>query len=367
MSTLLVVQHEPRSVDWWRQQRDLERLELSPKYQRRSDLWSKYKKAHLIDSIVNGFDIPKIYIADFTIGRSALNESKRPYAVIDGKQRFESIFGFLSNQFPLNASSIYDADPSRRIKGLFYADLVESHPDIAKRIREFSPVVMSVSTDDDKKIYEMFVRLNSGEAATSAERRNAKPGPIPHLVRELVDHPFFSSRIGFSVKRMADLNLAAKLLLIEHREGFVETKASNLDRFVQEAADRTVPSAFKEPTKEQMEAIGEYTFTRDRVIGVLERLAEIFHDRDPLLRAAGRIPVYYWVVRNHPVVVPNFRDFVGDFEDNVIAAMRQARDGDASGSIYATYYTLSRTTNDQKSLRARYEIMREVLSSRNLI
>ena len=83
---------ETRTLSWWRTQRS--KIDFDPPYQRRGHLWSKADKAYLIDSILNGFDVPKVYIADFTWGSSALNQKKLPYAIIDGKQRFEAILDF---------------------------------------------------------------------------------------------------------------------------------------------------------------------------------------------------------------------------------------------------------------------------------
>lgn len=370
MSFIRVLQHTPRPLAWWHEQASENRLDLSPKFQRRSDLWSRYKRAHLIDSIINDFDIPKLYVADFTLGRSELNAARRPYAVVDGKQRFEAFFSFINNEFPLNQSSLLDSNPKNVIRGLYFKDLEEQYPELARKILSFEPIVMSISTDDDAKIYEMFVRLNSGEAANSAERRNAKPGPVPAILRELVEHPFFSSRIGFTTKRMQDFNLAAKFLLLEYRSAFVDTKASNLDRFVAEAAQETTPLGMGEPSDDQIQAAKKYIDTRDKVIDVLEGLSEAFLPNDRLLKNAGRIPVYYWVVRNHPEVAPNFRDFIGEFEEKALSAMRADRDGQPLQNgmeKYLTYYTLSRTTNDQQSLRGRYELILSDLRTKNLI
>jgi hypothetical protein len=216
----------------------------------------------------------------------------------------------------------------------------------------------------------MFVRLNSGEAANSAERRNAKPGPVPVLIRELVDHAFFTSRIGFNVKRMQDLNLAAKLMLLEYRGEFTDAKAANLDRFVLEAARETTPNGFDDPTAEQREAAERYIATRDRAINVLEGLAEAFEPGDAMLKNAGRIPVYYWVVREHPEAVPNLRDFVEDFEGKALEAMRADRQGQRvtpGMEKYLTYYTLSRSANDQASLLGRYKLMLTELKKRQLV
>lgn len=370
MSFIRVLQHESRPLSWWFEQANDERLDLSPTFQRRSELWSRYKRAHLIDSILNDFDIPKLYVADFTLGRSDLNAARKPYAIVDGKQRFEAFFSFFRNEFPLNQSALLDSNINALIRGLYFRQLQEEHPELAKKILSYEPVVMSITTDDEAKIYEMFIRLNSGEAANSAERRNAKPGPVPAILRELVEHPFFSNRIGFNKKRMQDYNLAAKLLLLEYRNGFVETKASNLDRFVLEAAAQTTPRGFDEPTSAQVQAAQSYVSTRDKVIAVLEALSEAFRPSDPLLKNAGRIPVYYWVLRNHPEATPNFRDFIGDFEEKALDAMRADRDGREmpdGAQKFLTYYTLSRTTNDQQSLRGRYDLIVEDMRIKHLI
>ncbi len=368
MSIFNVSQHEPRTIEWWFEQAQAGRLDMDPDFQRRSGLWSRYKQAHLIDSVLNGYDIPKFYVADFNIGRSRLNLKSKPYAVVDGKQRFAAIFSFLEGNLPLNRSTTFEANPDLSIEGMKYGELAVFYPELVKKLLNFKPVVMSIVTDDDKKISEMFVRLNSGEAANSAERRNAQPGPIPEIVRELVGHAFFRNRISFSTKRMADMQLAAKLLLIEFRGCAVDTKAKDLDKFVREAARETTPPAFEEMTDANKDALARYESAAGRVTEVLEYLADAFEEKDKLLSASGRIPIYYLVLRDYPQVVDNFRDFVMDFEGKVIRAMRAAREGEESGEgFYATYYTLSRTGNDQKSMRERYKMMVGALRKRNLI
>jgi hypothetical protein len=368
MSGLQVLLHESRTIEWWFEQFLANRLDLNPDFQRRSGLWSKYKRAHLIDSVLNGYDVPKFYVADFTLGRSDLNVQHRPYAVVDGKQRFDAFFSFFRDEFAINASSIYEAEPLTDIKGKTFETLKIEHPSLAAKILNFRPVVMSIITEDRQKISEMFVRLNSGEAANSAERRNAQPGPIPELVREIIAHAFFRNRISFNTKRMADQQLATKLFMMEKLGGAVDTKAANMDRFVKAAAAETAPSAYGELTKEQEKILDGYAKTRDSVITVLELLAEAFKTKDPLLSASGRIPVYYLAIKKHPEITENFRDFVEDFESRVISAMRMARDRTGfPDQRLLNYYTLSRTGNDQHSVRGRYETLIDELRKKNLI
>lgn len=349
MSIFKVTMHESKTLTWWHEQYRASRLDMSPDYQRRSDLWNPWKRAHLIDSIINHFDVPKFYVADFTSVKSRLNLRKLPYAIIDGKQRFEAIFGFFEGRIRLNESFSLEGDGHLKLGGLSYTELKAEHPLIAARFDGFEPVVMSVATDNDEMINQMFIRLNSGEPANSAERRNAMPGPIPEIIRELTLHPFFQKRIRFATKRMQEFNLAAKLLMIEYYEKFVDTKARNLDQFVQSA----IRSSSDKPVR-----IEPYRQAETRVLDVLETMTGIFKDKDALLAAQGHIPVYYWVIRNNKRYAPKFRAFLEKFAKDVRRALEISRtDPRKANPELMNYYTRGRTTNDQASLQDRYEIL----------
>ena len=66
-----ILRIEPKPLIWWASQHA--KIDMRPVYQREGRLWSRADKAFLIDSILNGYDIPKIYMADFTVGRVDLN------------------------------------------------------------------------------------------------------------------------------------------------------------------------------------------------------------------------------------------------------------------------------------------------------
>lgn len=110
-----VTQFEAKTLSWWRARRA--RIDMSPAYQRRGKLWSDADKAYLIDSILNGFDVPKLYVADFTWGDSKLNKKRLPYAIIDGKQRFEAIFDFYDGNITLNDDFVYRENPALKLAG----------------------------------------------------------------------------------------------------------------------------------------------------------------------------------------------------------------------------------------------------------
>ena len=71
------------------------RIDNQPSYQRQSELWNLEKKQLLIDSILNGYDIPKIYLHKFNKPKK-IRGIEMQYAIIDGRQRLETIWGFLN-------------------------------------------------------------------------------------------------------------------------------------------------------------------------------------------------------------------------------------------------------------------------------
>lgn len=353
-----VTLHKEKPISWWFEQYGEGKLDMGPTYQRKSDIWTSWKKSHLIDSILNDFDIPKFYVADFSQIKSSLNEKRKPYAIIDGKQRFEAIFSFLSGDLALNQTFEYMQDPEISIAGLAFPEIKRKSPSLASKIEEFVPTVMSVITDEVGKIQEMFVRLNSGEATTRAERRNAMPGPIPQIVRDLTVHPFFQQKISFDKKRMQEFNLAAKLLLIEYRSRLVDTKAKDLDAFAKEAFLAVGRRVRKKGAAERPDdSFQTYLKAEERVLANLERLSKAFDQRDRLLGSQGHIPVYYWFARENRVN-KNFKMFLEEFTLQVRENMQLARkDPDNADTELLSYYTMGRTTNDQKSLEGRYEIL----------
>lgn len=357
-----VFPHEQKTLEWWHDQYVEGRIEMQPFYQRRSGIWSHWKQAHLIDSVINDFDVPKFYLADFTrYPSSVLNTSLKPYAVIDGKQRFQALFDFLDDKWPLNTSAVFEDRAGAIVAGLKYSELKQRFPDAANKILNFIPAVMDVVTDEEDRLEELFVRLNSGEHTTGAERRNSMPGPMPAIIRELSVHPFFVREVRFTKKRMQELNLIAKLLLIESKGRFVDTKSRNLDDLVN-SADRAYRHAQTEDEKAAL--LGEYLETQSNVFDVLERMSTVFTDKDILLSSQGAIPIYYWMIRNlRPAQIGYVRDFLIELTESVRRNLAiQRTDPEAGDSRLAHYYTMSRTTNDQQSLAGRYELIMALFS-----
>jgi hypothetical protein len=340
-----VTPFEAKTLSWWRARR--KKIDMNPSYQRRGRLWSATDKGYLIDSILNGFDVPKLYVADFTFANSALNEKRLPYAIIDGKQRFEAIFDFYDGKITLNDDFIFKENPSVKLAGLGYQDLIKNHTEIAETFDTYNLSVMSVISSDTEPINDLFVRLNRSKPLTGAEVRNAMAGPAPGLFRNVSAHEFFTNYIAFSVQRGQDLNAAAKLIMFEYEGKLSETKKRNMDQFTKDAtrADR-----------EKLELAAR------RVVDLIGLMTEIFLPKDRLLSSAGTVPVYYWFVRSAPAKSQQLiRQFLIDFERERKENRELSVEDPASRSIdrkLIDFDNFNRSTNDQASHTGRYEILR---------
>ncbi|MDP2899285.1 MAG: DUF262 domain-containing protein [bacterium] len=341
-----ITQFDARTISWWRTRRT--KIDLDPPYQRRGRLWSDTDKAYLIDSILNGYDVPKLYMADFTWGDSSLNKKKLPYAIIDGKQRLEAIFDFFDGKITLNDDFIYLENPAFPLAGLSYQDMQRNYPEVAEEFDNYNLLVMSVSAQEERPINELFVRLNRSKALTGAEVRNAMSGPGPKVIRHISHHNFFRDNVLFTGKRGQDLNAAAKVLMFEHYEKLIETKKRNLDAFVKKMDKKK---------SARLELSGR------RVLDILGNMSEIFLPKDRLLASAGVFPVYFWLVRN--TSEPYFhrvREFLVQFEkarkENRLLISANPNDVKIDRELVG-YDGFNRSTNDQQSHEGRYAILKK--------
>ncbi len=342
---LKVTPFEAKTLSWWRARQT--KIDMDPPYQRRGRLWSATDKAYLVDSILNGFDVPKLYIADFTYTDSTLNKKRLPYAIIDGKQRFEAIFDFFEERITLNPDFVLLENPNLKLGGLGYRDLTRSYGDIAETFDNYNLAVMSVITDSEELINELFVRLNRSKPLTGAEIRNAMAGPAPGVIRQLAKHEFFSVLISFTVKRGQDLNAATKLLLFEFNGKPQETKKVSLDAFAK--------AAKADPNQLELSA--------RRAHAMLNVLTGIFLPKDVLLNSAGTIPVYYWFIRSiRESEYPNVREFLIRFEEDRKKNRQKAAAGAATKDVdrkLVEYDLFNRSTNDLASHNGRVDILQQ--------
>ncbi len=327
---------EARTLSWWYDQRD--NIDFTPSYQRKGRLWSTKDKSYLIDSILNGFDMPKLYIADFTFFNSQLNENRKPYAVVDGKQRFEAMFDFFAGKLVLDKDFVLLEDSKLKLGLLGYKDLKAKYPKIASKFENFNLSVISIITDSESMINEMFIRLNTSKPLTGAELRNAMSGEVPRLTRKLSNHHFFHDKIRFNIQRGQDLNVATKLLLTEFRGKFVDTQKTHLDKLVDDVIAAEA---------------GSLTNAWKKVEQVLGYMDSSFIAKDPLLSSSGLLVVYYWFFRTYGEPSKHLiRNFLVHFD-----RLRKENKTSQTDKDLVEFDLLTRSINNQTNLQGCYNIL----------
>lgn len=205
-------------------------IDDSPVYQRAGDAWTLGQQQRFIDSLLNGYDVPKIYLHDLRGLEPTL-----VYAVVDGKQRLTAIWDFLADGFPLADDFRIEALPAPHVPP------PATPPEGALRFSELDPrwrttllqtylsvVLIRHATEDD--IDELFARLNDGTPLTAAERRNAIAGTMGGLVREVAARDDLAALLGFPDARGAYRDVAAAVLAIA--AGAPDLSPDGLDAFV---------------------------------------------------------------------------------------------------------------------------------------
>ena len=343
---LKIVRHEMEQVsEWFHIRGD---IDFNPPYQRKGNIWKERDRAFLIDTILNGYDIPKFYLADFGMRGSSIASSSAPYAIIDGKQRLGAIFDFAENRLPLSKDFVWHIDPTVRLAGRYYDDLFSISPAALDVFDQYRLHVMSVSTDDPEDINELFKRLNKGKSLTGAEVRNAATGRVAEMVRVVARHDFFQHSVRFSTIRMNDSNAAAKVLLFEYIGFPTSTKKRDLDAFYKVSVD-----------DEMIESAGL------KCLSHLDRMFSIFRQKDVLFANSGQVPAFFWFIRFLPdEVVSYVRPFLAHFYKTRLENRRyQTRNQlELVDPVIARYDVLDRNTNDAGSHRARINILFEYFS-----
>ncbi|MEW6331591.1 MAG: DUF262 domain-containing protein [Pseudomonadota bacterium] len=203
-------------------------LILSPKFQRRR-VWPKKAKAFLIDTILRGLPIPKLYMRQHLDVRS----SQTVHEIVDGQQRLGSVIEFHEGKLSL-------PDDSQNYGGKTFSTL-PADAQKAFLTYEFSVDLLIDAADAD--VLDIFARINSHSVPLNAqEKRNAKfYGSFKNTVYALgFQHLEFWKKHRIlsdaAVARMKEAELTSELL-VAMVDGLQDKKKS-LDSFYEKWDDR---------------------------------------------------------------------------------------------------------------------------------
>lgn len=330
-------------------------IKTDPDYQRMGGVWTLEKRRLLIDSIINDYDLPKIYFHE--IGRDEAKETGYRYAIIDGRQRLETIWQFMEDKFSLSSDIMYQRDPEIELGGLRYSDLAKEYPRIRVKFDSFVLPVVVVRTQDGEidLIEDMFSRLNEAVPLNAAEKRNAFGGEFVRTITKISLDDFFVNRARFGNKRYQHREVAARFMLTEHNVHslgrLIDTKKVYLDQISQDYRkddDGTVSGIY------------------ERVTATLGEMSKVFHPNDELLMAQGTMVVYYLIFRRAELsgeLEKITRRSLHNFREELRANRLRAEEEYATSSFdYLEYDRLNQQgTNDASSIRERFRILANFL------
>ncbi|UWR17532.1 DUF262 domain-containing protein [Sulfitobacter pontiacus] len=205
-------------IEWNREKK----LKLNPDFQRGS-VWVPSAKVFLVDTILRGLPVPKIYL------RTTIDTERQQSVreVVDGQQRLRAILDFASDKFRLS-------NRAKEFKGLTYSSL---DPEQKAAFLEYPLAVEQLLNASEDEVLEVFARLNSYTVSLNpAEKRHASfQGHFKWLVRDKArewstlwnDFGFLTTRQR--VRMEDDVTMAQFLMIAD--TGVTEGGANRIEKF----------------------------------------------------------------------------------------------------------------------------------------
>lgn len=192
-------------------------------FQRMPDLWNTERKSLFIESLMIKMPIPMFY----------LDGTQKPWRVIDGLQRLNTIVGFINNEYALKSLEYLN----KECDGLFFNE--KSFPGYLRdRIlnAELTAYVINPGTPEDVK-YNIFQRINTGGLRLNGQEiRNAifKGKPV-QFTKDLASEKSFIEATNAKVtpRRMMDREYANRFIAFQVFN--YEDYSGKMDLFLSEA------------------------------------------------------------------------------------------------------------------------------------
>jgi hypothetical protein len=197
------------SVNDFLEWNDKKQLQLSPKFQRKA-VWTDDAKSYLMDTIIRGKPIPKIFI------RQTINVESRQSIreVVDGQQRLRTILSFLNDGFFISKKH------NEKFGGYYFSQLNNIDPEIQSTILNYEISVDLLVNLPDREILDIFSRLNSyAVLLNEQEKINANHFSAFKILVDKLSHKhndfWLESKLltHQNILRMGDISLVADMVI----------------------------------------------------------------------------------------------------------------------------------------------------------
>ena len=196
-----------QDISWFLDLRRHDQLDLDPPYQRRS-VWTPKDRRFFLDTVFQGYPCPPIFLH-----KVAGTDDKTTYAVVDGKQRLQTIFKFVDGEIAL-AEDFTDI----RFRSKKWNDLGATERQLFWDY--VIPVeFLSFDAGDTHAVDQAFDRLNRNMRKLEAqELRHARwDGWFITLIEQECENPVWKTLgvvTNARVKRMKDAQFMSELILM---------------------------------------------------------------------------------------------------------------------------------------------------------
>lgn len=188
-----------RNVEWIRNLNNDDQLTLRPPFQRNL-VWTETQQSFLIDTILNGYPIPELYMQE--------SADKSAYVVVDGQQRLSSCLLFLDGSLVLVGDEI-----SVEWVDLKYESL---SPDLKQMVLDYEFIIRLLPPMPDAELSLIFQRLNRNVKALNAQelRHATYWGEFISSVEQTAQNAFWEESGIFTrndFRRMLDAEFISEL------------------------------------------------------------------------------------------------------------------------------------------------------------
>ena len=282
-----------------------------PVYQR-GEVWSEHKRMLLIDSILRGIDIPKLYFQ---------RTSPEEWDCIDGHQRIQSIVGFFDAEFEWEGDTFDKLSDEQR-----------------NTIEEYKLTITEVSEIDEEEVRLLFQRLQLGLPLNAGEKLNSILSNMGLFVQKMTEHPFIKL-ISIPTRRFAKEQVCAQICnnssYINKTQEYVNSKYEDLEGLYR---------AYKDFDLDSYEA--------QQIVKVLDNLHSIFSNKaSEITNRASVVSIYLLVEEMIMEDILVDSDIIRDFYIKFLNCLREeARAGiDATNRFLLTYHSRIIQAADAKS------------------
>ncbi|MDH4366836.1 MAG: DUF262 domain-containing protein [Dehalococcoidia bacterium] len=230
-----------------------------PIYQR-GEVWSEEKQRLLVDSILRGIDIPKLYLQYFKG-----DDDYEEWDCIDGHQRIKAIIGFFDGEFEYQGETFDSLSNDDR-------DTFE----------HYKLTIAEVTEIDEEEVRLLFQRLQLGVPLNSGEKLNSILSDMGKFVTKMTEHPFLKN-VSIPTRRFAKEQVCAQICnnsaFINKTKFFRNSKYEDLENLYR---------AYKDFSLESVEA--------KQIMSVLDRLDTIFsYKAGEITNRASVVSIYLMV------------------------------------------------------------------------